>query len=156
MEELVEGKDSDVTQMVRPINNKIKFSYSDSEEDENHGDEKNVDDHIVVASDKSNDTTPNNCEVVSSEKNENREDSTVAHENHEDGKSEDGRQLEKKPRIEKDESKREQVIKSNVEEKSVDKLIEAELEELKDKSKVSIYNIEERGGPLQFDLCTYK
>lgn len=135
LEELVEGKDSDVTQMVRPINNKIKFSYSDSEEDEDHGDEKNVDDHVVVASDKSNDTTPNNGEVVGSEKNENGEDSTIAHENHEDVKSEDGRQLEKKPRIEKDESKREQVIKSNVEEKSVDKLIEAELEELKDKSK---------------------
>ena len=53
---------------------------------------------------------------------------------HEYNKSDEEKQPEKKQRVE---SKGEVVIKSKVEEKSVDKLIEAELEELKDKSKVS-------------------
>ncbi|XP_071736216.1 uncharacterized protein [Rutidosis leptorrhynchoides] len=156
LEDLAEGEDSDGTPTpVLPINKKIKFSYSDSEDDADHDDEKNDGAHIVVASDTLNDATPKN-EGDGSETKEIAEDSKNSHVNyegatpknegdatetkeitkdikisHEDGKQ----QLEKKPHIEKGEAKCEQVVKSKVEEMSVDQLIEAELAELKDKSK---------------------
>lgn len=145
-EELVEGKDSDVTHTVlpnKPTNKKIKFTYSDSEEDEEHDNEKTEEDEVAVVSDQQNEANqetslpPPKGEVVCSENqtNEKGEDGKNDVENLENENFEDERQPGKKQRIETDQSKCEEVVKSKMEEKSVDKLIEAELEELKDKSK---------------------
>ncbi|KAI3795855.1 hypothetical protein L1987_38515 [Smallanthus sonchifolius] len=110
LEELVEGKEPDVKHAVKPMNKKIKFSYSDSEDDDDENGEK---DQVAVVSDH------DNSESQPKDKQE-------------DDKNEDESQPEKKQKcIETDESNREQVIKS----KSVDQLIEAELDELKDKTK---------------------
>ncbi|PWA51756.1 THUMP domain-containing protein [Artemisia annua] len=145
-EEIVEGKDPDVTHTVLPpkaINKKIKFSYSDSEEDDDNEDDKGEEDKVVAVSDKPSDANnetslpPHDGEVVSSETQtiEKEKDGKNEIQGHESKKSDEEKQPEKKQRVEKDESKGEVVIKSKVEEKSVDQLIEAELEELKDKSK---------------------
>nr|GEV95357.1 THUMP domain-containing protein [Tanacetum cinerariifolium] len=146
-EEIVEGKDPDVTPTELPtkaINKKIKFSYSDSEEDDDNQDDKHEEDKLFAVSDKASDANketslpPHDGEVVSSENQtiEKEKDGKNEIQSHESKKSDDEeKQPEKKQRIEKVESKVEVVIKSKVEEKSVDKLIEAELEELKDKSK---------------------
>lgn len=128
-EEIVEGKDPDVTPTELPpkaINKKIKFSYSDSEEDDDNEDEKAEEDKVVAVSDK-----PSDANIETSE-NQTIEKEKDGIQGHESKKSDEEKQPEKKQRIE---SKGEVVIKSKIEEKSVDKLIEAELEELKDKSK---------------------
>lgn len=145
-EEIVEGKDPDVTPTELPpkaINKKIKFSYSDSEEDDDDEDEKGEEDKVVAVSDKPSDVNnetslpPHDGEVVSSENQtiEKEKDGKNEIQGNESKKADEEKQPEKKQRVEKDQSKGEVVIKSKVEEKSVDKLIEAELEELKDKSK---------------------
>ncbi|GJT53777.1 THUMP domain-containing protein [Tanacetum coccineum] len=143
-EEIVEGKDPDVTPTELPtkaINKKIKFSYSDSEEED---DDKGEEGKVVAVSDKPSDVNnetslpPDDGEVVSSENQtiEKEKDGKNEIQCHESKKSDDEeKQPEKKQRVEKVESKGEVVIESKAEEKSVDKLIEAELEELKDKSK---------------------
>ncbi|KVI08164.1 hypothetical protein Ccrd_013469, partial [Cynara cardunculus var. scolymus] len=144
-EELVEGKDPDVKQTVlsnKPTNKKIKFTYSDSEEDEDQDNETAEEGQVAVVSDQQNEAnqetslSPQKGEVCSeNQTNEKGEDGKNDDENVENENFEDERQPGKKQRIETDQSKCEEVIKSKLEEKSVDKLIEAELEELKDKSK---------------------
>ncbi|KAK1430031.1 hypothetical protein QVD17_12492 [Tagetes erecta] len=110
LEDLVEGKEPDVKHTVKPMNKKIKFSYSDSEEDNEENGEK---EQVVVAPDHEN------SESQPTDKQE-------------DGKNEDETQPEKKQKcVETHEPNSEEVVKS----KSVDELIEAELDELKDKSK---------------------
>nr|XP_043632066.1 THUMP domain-containing protein 1 [Erigeron canadensis] len=144
LEELIEGHESDVTHSVipnKPINKKIKFTYSDSEEDDDHDYENIEKDQVLVASDKpsdaNNESSAHNGDVVGSENQSDEKEKVCKNgdENHENENFEDDRQPEKKQRLEKDEPKLEEVIKIKVEEKSVDRLIEAELEELKDKSK---------------------
>ncbi|KAD7477127.1 hypothetical protein E3N88_00263 [Mikania micrantha] len=112
LEELVEGKEPDVKHIVKPVNKKIKFSYSDSEEEDEdgNGNENGQKDKVVIASDHE----------------------TQLEDKQEDGKNEDESQPEKKQKCTgRDESECEEVIKS----KSVDQLIDAELDELKDKTK---------------------
>ncbi|KAL8245776.1 hypothetical protein R6Q59_006992 [Mikania micrantha] len=113
LEELVEGKEPDVKHIVKPVNKKIKFSYSDSEEEDEdgNGNENGQKDKVVIASDHE----------------------TQLEDKQEDGKNEDESQPEKKQKCTgRDESECEEVIKS----KSVDQLIDAELDELKDKTKL--------------------
>ncbi|KAF5767785.1 putative THUMP domain-containing protein [Helianthus annuus] len=112
LEELAEGKEPDVKHAVKPMNKKIKFSYSDSEDDA-ADDENGKKEQVAVVSDH--------------DKSESQ-----PKDKQEDAKSEDERQPEKKQKcVETNESNSEEVIKS----KSVDQLIEAELDELKDKTK---------------------
>lgn len=136
-EELLEGKDSDVKHTVipnKPINKKIKFSYSDSESDDNNDDENGDVDQVSEKQNHETSVPVQKDEVcLENETNEKVEDGKNGVEDHENENLEDEKQPEKKQRVETNDS--EEVVKSKMEEKSVDKLIEDELEELKDKSK---------------------
>ncbi|KAJ0702550.1 putative THUMP domain-containing protein [Helianthus annuus] len=119
LEELAEGKEPDVKHAVKPMNKKIKFSYSDSEDDDA--------DAAAAADDDENGKREQVAAVSDHDKSESQ-----PKDKQEDAKNEDERQPEKKQKcVETNESNCEEVIKS----KSVDQLIEAELDELKDKTK---------------------
>ncbi|KAL4578665.1 hypothetical protein LXL04_014794 [Taraxacum kok-saghyz] len=140
-EELLQGKDSDVNPTVlpnKPTNKKIKFTYSDSEDDNNNDDENSEVDQAAVISNNQNHETSVPIQTLENQTNDKVEDSQDTKngiEEHDTENLEDEKQPEKKQRVETDDSKSEEVVKNKMEEKSVDKLIEAELEELKDKSK---------------------
>ncbi|XP_076904227.1 uncharacterized protein LOC143559583 [Bidens hawaiensis] len=105
LEELAEGKEPDVKHTVKPMNKKIKFSYSssDSETDDD----------------------------VNGEKEQDKSESQPK-DGQEDVKNEEESQPEKKQKCaETNVSNNEQLVKP----KSIDQLIEAELDELKDKTK---------------------
>ena len=165
-DELVHGKDSGVdlsTLPNKPLNKKIKFSYSDS------GSDDDGDDGIDGEEDKSdlqrendvNDENPSNekshlpgNDDVSNENQvkEKEDDKTLdGNENQEndangekaDDNTEDGNENQevdaeepsaKKQCLETDASTH--IIHKKTEEKSIDKLIEAELQELGDRNKV--------------------
>ncbi|XP_023744786.1 uncharacterized protein LOC111892944 [Lactuca sativa] len=136
-EELLEGKDSDVKHKVsgsqnKPTNKKIKFTYSDSEDDNNNDDENNekVDKDSLVSNEKNHENSISVKEVENETNEKVDEDDKNGVEDDETEK-----QQEKKQRVETSDLKCEEVVKRKVEEKSVDRLIEDELEELKDKSK---------------------
>lgn len=136
-EELLEGKDSDVKHKVsvpqnKPTNKKIKFTYSDSEDDNNNDDENNekVDKDSLVSNEKNHENSIPVKEVENETNEKVDEDDKNGVEDDETEK-----QQEKKQRVETSDLKCEEVVKRKVEEKSVDRLIEDELEELKDKSK---------------------
>ncbi|KAJ9699216.1 hypothetical protein PVL29_008024 [Vitis rotundifolia] len=179
-EELVHGKDSGVKLSMlpnKPLNKKIKFSYSDS------GSDDDDDDDIDDEEDKSNlhrekdanDENPSNekshpqknddvCrENQNKEKaddktqggNENQEndaDGEKADKNTEDGNENQEVDAEepsaKKQCLETDASKH--IIHEKTEEKSIDKLIEAELQELGDRNKRRFGNLDSGCNGLVF------
>ncbi|KAI3698869.1 hypothetical protein L2E82_42749 [Cichorium intybus] len=131
-EELLEGKDSDVKHTVipnKPINKKIKFSYSDSESDDNNDDENGEVDQVSEKQNHETSVPAQKDEEVclDNETNEKVEDGKNGVEDHETENLEDETQPEKKQRVETNDSKCEEVVKSKMDEKSVDKLIEDEL-----------------------------
>mgnify|MGYP004703018747 CR=1 FL=1 len=137
------------------MNKKTKFVYSDSSEDED-GDDDGIGNNIHRSTEEKDLRTDNitdaNCETLVDEKlgSQNEDDSSVQEEiqEHKDGKEEvtkkhkfqegdAGEQPSKTQCVEISSSKSPNLACSKMEEKSVDKLIEAELAELGDKSKVS-------------------
>ena len=166
-EELVHGKDSGVKLSMlpnKPMNKKIKFSYSDSGSDDDDDDIDDEEDKSDLHREKdANDENPSNekshpqknddvCrENQNKEKaddktqdgNENQEndaDGEKADKNTEDGNENQEVDAEepsaKKQCLETDASTH--IIHEKTEEKSIDKLIEAELQELGDRNKVKL------------------
>ncbi|XP_027068121.1 uncharacterized protein [Coffea arabica] len=155
-EEYVHGAGSNKQQEAIPkqfMNKKTKFVYSDSSEDED-GDDDGIGNNIHRSTEEKDLRTDNitdaNCETLVDEKlgSQNEDDSSVQEEIQEDkdGKEEvtkkhkfqegeAGEQPIKKQCVEISSSKSPNLASSKMEEKSVDKLIEAELAELGDKSK---------------------
>lgn len=152
-EELVLGNDSGIklAELPRkPLNKKIKFLSSDSsssDEDENDDQEDDKEDN-KSASNKIDDASNGNARTGTFDSHKNDDD--VCAENHtvvepndnkEVSKNDENRANEaedppaKKQCIETNASK--SVILDKVEEKSIDKLIEAEIKELGDTNKVS-------------------
>lgn len=147
-EELVLGKDSDGKPPElpsKPLNKKIKFSYSDSDKDEDEEDEEEDEEREEnsAATSKEGDASNEKAESEKLDPNE-RDDSP---ENGKEGEPGDDKEVDKthegqenaaeeppakKQCLERDVLK---VTPDKVEEKSVDKLIEAEVRELADKSK---------------------
>ncbi|KAL5565811.1 hypothetical protein UlMin_028975 [Ulmus minor] len=159
-EELVLGKDSGgkiANVPSRPLNKKIKFSYSDSsgsddddddkdeeeeEEDQEHEEKKEKEDSAIH---KENDVSNENARSETSDSNKNGD---TCPENGSEGEPNEKKEVDKSHETKADEAEEPEpkkqciettvskcVIPAKVEEKSVDKLIEAELLELGDKSK---------------------
>eukprot|EP00261_Vitis_vinifera_P020831 XP_010651824.1 PREDICTED: uncharacterized protein DDB_G0290803 isoform X2 [Vitis vinifera] len=170
-EELVHGKDSGVKLSMlpnKPMNKKIKFSYSDSGSDDDDDDIDDEEDKSDLHREKdANDENPSNekshpqknddvCrENQNKEKaddktqdgNENQEndaDGEKADKNTEDGNENQEVDAEepsaKKQCLETDASTH--IIHEKTEEKSIDKLIEAELQELGDRNKRRFGNLD--------------
>ncbi|XP_071927635.1 uncharacterized protein [Coffea arabica] len=162
-EEYVHGAGSNKQQEAIPkqfMNKKTKFVYSDSSEDED-GDDDGIGNNIHRSTEEKDLRTDNitdaNCETLVDEKlgSQNEDDSSVQEEiqEHKDGKEEvtkkhkfqegdAGEQPIKKQCVEISSSKSPNLASSKMEEKSVDKLIEAELAELGDKSKRRFSNLD--------------
>ncbi|CDP08512.1 unnamed protein product [Coffea canephora] len=162
-EEYVHGAGSNKQQEAIPkqlMNKKTKFVYSDSSEDED-GDDDGIGNNIHRSTEEKDLRTDNitnaNCETLVDEKlgSQNEDDSSVQEEIQEDkdGKEEvtkkhkfqegdAGEQPIKKQCVEISSSKSPNLASSKMEEKSVDKLIEAELAELGDKSKRRFSNLD--------------
>lgn len=156
-EELVQGKDSDVKQLGlpnKPLNKKIIFAYSDSDEDDNEDNDNNDDQKGDEEDNSVSDsigTTNNeglshahNVEGVcaGNQIKEIRKDGEKNDECRENQEVEDERQPAKKQCLEAEPPKDEKLVNDKVDEQSVDKLIEAELEELKDKGKRRFNNLD--------------
>ena len=144
-EELVYGKDSGVKLAElpnKPLNKKIKFSDSESSSSDDDDEEEDKsgtcgDDtasHKDVTNQESN---PHTKDVVHNGKQTEEKDNDIDGDgkNNENQPKENEEPPAKKQCVETDATK--SVIHANVEEKSIDKLIEAELEELGNKNKVS-------------------
>lgn len=153
-DELVQGKDSDVKLAElpnKPLNKKIKFSdsessSSDDDEEEEEGKEDKEDKSKL---DTCQDDIGSHKVATNQEPHPHTKDE-VHHGNQTEEKTNDiegnGKNHENQPRETEEPPTKKQclgtdalkcVIHEKVEEKSIDKLIEAELEELGDKSKVS-------------------
>lgn len=157
-EELVQGKDSGIKfseAPSKPLNKKIKFTYSDSSssddddkkeegENEEHGEEEEE----VVNEENKSDTRrddgshDNPISSISDLQNKDENKTEENTEDHKEGsasKEISANEVEEPPAKKQclgtDSSK--SMISDKVEEKSIDKLIDDELQELKDKSKVS-------------------
>lgn len=160
-EELVHGKDSGVKLAElpnKPSNKKIKFSYSDSSGSDDDDEEEEEDDEDK--SDTRGDDTASHKDAINQESNPqdainqesdphtkddvNHGNQTEEKDNDGDGKNDENHENQPKETEEPPAKKQcvetvatKSVIHAKVEEKSIDKLIEAELEELGDKNKVS-------------------
>lgn len=155
-DELVEGIESKVEQAElskKPLNKIIKFSDSDSsgsdgddadDEDTNNGDAKDKNDvqtqeekgKIVLAAgaDGSDDPAP---EIKDNQEQQNKENEKPENHDSKETEAEDVEPTAKRQCVEADAPNCEK-LSVKVEQKSVDKLIEDELKELGDKSKVSL------------------
>ncbi|GLU19298.1 hypothetical protein SLE2022_355570 [Rubroshorea leprosula] len=134
-EELVQGKDSDeklVDLPDKPLNKKITFSYSDDEDNDEEREEEEKEEGSKSDTCKGDDASH---EIPTKETNDSKEGG----ENNENQADETGEPPSKKQCLETDTSK---CGPNGKEEKSVDKLIEAELEELGDKSKRHFLNLD--------------
>uniref|UniRef100_A0A5B7AUA1 Putative THUMP domain-containing protein 1 isoform X1 n=1 Tax=Davidia involucrata TaxID=16924 RepID=A0A5B7AUA1_DAVIN len=152
-EELVHGKDSCVKLAElpsKPLNRKTKFTYSDSSSSDDDGeddDQKGKEDKGKLGSQREGDekSDPHKedgvcCEnQIKEDTDNNKEDDTKCLQNQ---AVEAEEPPAKKQCPETDASKRGNVICDKMEEKSVDKLIEAELEELGDRSKRRFNNLD--------------
>lgn len=151
-EELVHGKDSGVKVAElssKPLNKKIKFSDSESSSSDDDNEEQEAEEENEKNSGNSQDDIASHKGILNQECDPHTTDGgnhgnwtqekTNGIEgdakNHEEQPKETEQPLAKKQCLEADASKH--VIHEKVEEKSIDKLIEAELEELADKNKVS-------------------
>ncbi|KAK9939551.1 hypothetical protein M0R45_016243 [Rubus argutus] len=163
-EELVQGKDSGIKfseAPSKPLNKKIKFTYSDSSssddddddkkeegENEEHGEEEEVvneenKSHTRRDDDGSHDNPISNTSDLQDKDENKTEENTKDHK--EDSASKEISANDEEPPAKKqclgtDSSK--SMISEKVEEKSIDKLIDDELQELKDKSKRRFVNLE--------------
>ena len=155
-EELVLGKDSDGKPAVpsKPLNKKIKFSYSYSDEEEDEEDEEEDEEREENSAATSKEGDASNEKAESEKLDPNEKDDSP--ENGKEGEPSDDKEVDKthegqenaseeppakKQCLERDVPK---VTPDKVEEKSVDKLIEAEVRELADKSKVSLQKLMDR------------
>ncbi|PRQ32870.1 putative THUMP domain-containing protein [Rosa chinensis] len=168
-EELVQGKDSGINLSEapsKPLNKKIKFTYSDSSSSDDDNDDDNkeegeteepVEDKEVVKGENKSDTCRDDdgshdnqiSETSDLEKKDNALSENKPEEDTKDDKegsiskeisAKEGEEPPaKKQCLGTDSSKR---IPDKVEEKSIDKLIEDELQELKDKNKRRFVNLE--------------
>lgn len=135
-EELVNGTDAVLNTELpdKPPNKKIKFSYSDSEDD---GDDDDIDAQKNEGEKDKIDTdggSEGNDKVLGGDADDVKENDN----SHENQEVEAESVPEKK---QPDASKPGSGISHKTEDRSIDKLIEAELEELKDKSKVTLLDI---------------
>ncbi|XP_043693625.1 THUMP domain-containing protein 1 homolog [Telopea speciosissima] len=145
-EELVHGEDYGAKRVAvpnKPLNKVTKFSDSDSSSEENddnddeddksdrHEDDKYHENRVDEKSDSGKlgaaDSENQNNEKVDSQK--------VDDANHDKQQNETEETAAKKQRLQSDASNGEKVVGGKTEEKSIDKLIEAELEELGDRNK---------------------
>lgn len=149
-EELVHGTDSDINTELpnKPPNKKTKFTYSDDDDDEDdvNGQKDEEGDKDKSDTDRGSEA---NHKSFRQEISNSHEVESLSCENHiigdKDDKCNETQEVEaetipaKKQCLEPNASKSGRGICYKTEKKSIDKLIEAELEELKDKSKVSHY-----------------
>ncbi|KAM7509883.1 hypothetical protein LguiB_008758 [Lonicera macranthoides] len=141
----------------KPVNKKIKFAYSDSDDDDDNenGDAQNdKEDEEQRGTDIARDGNDGSLEneELDPQKEEgkccenktegNRDADTEDGKNHENKEAKAEEQAAKEKCLEKDAAKFEKVISDKRDETSIDKLIEAELEELKDKSKRLFNNLD--------------
>ncbi|GMY16416.1 general transcription factor 3C polypeptide 5 [Fagus crenata] len=149
-EELVYGKDSGVKLAElpnKPLNKKIKFSDSESsscdDDDEEEDKSGTCGDDIASHKDVTNqESNPYTKDVVHNGKQTEEKDNDIDGDgkNNENQPKENEEPPAKKQCVETDATK--SVIHANVEEKSIDKLIEAELEELGNKNKRRFFKLE--------------
>lgn len=149
-EELVHGKDSGVKLSElpnKPLNKKIKFSYSESSS--SGGDDDEEEDEGQIISDTSQNNLASHPNAINEEPDPHIKDG-MHHENQTEEKANgieaDGDKHENQPEETEEAPAKKQcletdalkhVIHEKVEDKSIDRLIEAELKELGDKNKVS-------------------
>uniref|UniRef100_A0A5B7ASC3 Putative THUMP domain-containing protein 1 isoform X1 n=1 Tax=Davidia involucrata TaxID=16924 RepID=A0A5B7ASC3_DAVIN len=159
-EELVHGKDSCVKLAElpsKPLNRKTKFTYSDSsssDDNDDGADQKDEEAKGKLGTQRDSDANP---ESLANEKSDPHKEDGVCCENQikedtennkEEAKCQQNQAVEaeepqaKKQCLETDASKCGNVIRDKMEEKSVDRLIEAELKELGDKSKRRFNNLD--------------
>ncbi|KAL7174268.1 hypothetical protein ACSBR2_033512 [Camellia fascicularis] len=156
-EELVHGKASGIKlgQLPdKPLNKKTKFTYSDSSSSDDDDDDDNEDDDDqkekeedkdkpgTHAEDDANYESSINANPDPHKQKENKDDSKEAATCHKSPEVEGEEPPTKKQCLETGPSKHGNVITNKVEEKSIDKLIEAELEELTDRSKRHFSNLD--------------
>ncbi|XP_040993148.1 THUMP domain-containing protein 1 homolog isoform X2 [Juglans microcarpa x Juglans regia] len=148
-EELVHGKDSGVKLAElpnKPLNKKIKFSYSESSSS-GDDDEEEEEDEGQIISDTSQNDLASHPNAINEEPDPHTKDG-MHHENQTEEKANgieaDGDKHENQPKETEEPPKKKQcletdaskhVIYEKVEETSIDRLIEAELKELGDKNK---------------------
>jgi tRNA acetyltransferase TAN1 len=157
-EELVQGKDSGIKfseAPSKPLNKKIKFTYSDSSssddddgkkeegENEEHGEEEEVVNE-ENKSDTRRDDDGSHDNPISNTSDLQNKDENKTEENTKDRKEDSASKEISANEVEEPPAKKQclgtdsskSMISEKVEEKSIDKLIDDELQELKDKSKV--------------------
>ncbi|KAK3023200.1 hypothetical protein RJ639_043665 [Escallonia herrerae] len=153
-EELVHGANSDVKHAAlpdKPSNKKIKFTYSDEEEEE---DDDDADDQKGDSAGKEKSNTfvdsSANQESLTIEKTQGHKEEGIScasqvkatPDDDKEGKSDENQEVQAEDQPAKKLSTCDKVICDKKEEKSIDKLIEAELEELKDRSKRRFNNLD--------------
>ncbi|XP_024032752.1 THUMP domain-containing protein 1 homolog, partial [Morus notabilis] len=153
-EELVLGKDSDgkLSELhSKPLNKKIKFSYSDSsdiDDDEDEEEEDEEEKETGAATSKEGGASNDNARSETLDPNKhddssNDEKEGEANDNKEGDKSHEIKEAEEPPAKKQCSGKdAPKAIPDKVEEKSVDKLIEAEVKELADKSKRRFFHLD--------------
>ncbi|CAL5352368.1 unnamed protein product [Camellia sinensis] len=158
-EELVHGKASGIKlgQLPdKPVNKKTKFTYSDSSssDDDDDDDDENEDDDDQKEKEEDKDKPGTHAEDDANHESsihadpdphkleENKDDNKEAATCHKSPEVEVEEPPTKKQCLETNASKHGNVITNKVEEKSIDKLIEAELEELTDRSKRHFNNLD--------------
>ncbi|KAF5930299.1 hypothetical protein HYC85_031172 [Camellia sinensis] len=156
-EELVHGKASGIKlgQLPdKPVNKKTKFTYSDSSSSDDDDDDENEDDDDQKEKEEDKDKPGTHAEDDANHESsihadpdphkleENKDDNKEAATCHKSPEVEVEEPPTKKQCLETNASKHGNVITNKVEEKSVDKLIEAELEELTDRSKRHFNNLD--------------
>ncbi|KAK3029330.1 hypothetical protein RJ639_038428, partial [Escallonia herrerae] len=153
-EELVHGANSDVKHAAlpdKPSNKKIKFTYSDDEDDDDDADD---DDQKGDSAGKEKSNTfvdsSANQESLTIEKTQAHKEEGIScasqvkatPDDDKEGKSDENQEVQAEDQPAKKLSTCDKVICDKKEEKSIDKLIEAELEELKDRSKRRFNNLD--------------
>ncbi|GMP87824.1 hypothetical protein CsSME_00040043 [Camellia sinensis var. sinensis] len=156
-EELVHGKASGIKlgQLPdKPVNKKTKFTYSDSSSSDDDNDDENEDDDDQKEKEEDKDKPGTHAEDDANHESsihadpdphkleENKDDNKEAATCHKSPEVEVEEPPTKKQCLETNASKHGNVITNKVEEKSIDKLIEAELEELTDRSKRHFNNLD--------------
>ncbi|XP_028091664.1 MATH and LRR domain-containing protein PFE0570w isoform X2 [Camellia sinensis] len=156
-EELVHGKASGIKlgQLPdKPVNKKTKFTYSDSSSSDDDDDDENEDDDDQKEKEEDKDKPGTHAEDDANHESsihadpdphkleENKDDNKEAATCHKSPEVEVEEPPTKKQCLETNASKHGNVITNKVEEKSIDKLIEAELEELTDRSKRHFNNLD--------------